>query len=179
MKEHLLVISGFNDELVSLDLLSYHRTLKTCRRHITVEHTPAWWRVMHKAETQRLFRLGHDRYAAYFLDSVRRFHATAKKLYLAWLAQIKATVVAHVAGEHPGTVRFVPHTPIVRATIARHSFLPPVIGNRPAPFKPASVEIVVSRPDEGVPQVPAVQPLPQDLRDGAGRDLAESANGAG
>lgn len=171
--------SGFKEELLNLDLLAFNRKDRTCYRHVEVEHTRKWWKIVHQAELQRLTRRGPYGYADYFMDSVRRFHQTAIRLYKAWLTQMARPCVADVEGGYDGSLRFMPNhlEGGMCYTSRKYHALPVVLRNKPPRFTPASREIALPETNGSLPALPAVQPEVKDLRNGHWRpEMDESEN---
>ncbi len=167
--DYVLHKSGFMEELLSLDLLAFCRQKGTVYRTVEVEHRQTWWKLVRKAEATRLLRKGPYNYAEYFSDSIKRWIPGALKVYLSWLAQIARPCVDAVEGGRDGRVRLVPNNLAgeLRLTHRQHRSIPPVVPNRLPRYKVARRDIFVFAPDGSLPQMPAVQPETQDVRDNA------------
>lgn len=179
--DYIISRSGLRDELLSLDLLAYCDQRQTCYRHVEVEHTKQWWKLVRKAETQRLELKGPYKYADYFSDSIKRFIPTALRLYNQFLAQMAKACATTVEGGHDGRVRLVPYRMEGRMCITRkeHPSLPPVLSNKLPRFKTDRGEIALLETDGSLPEMSPVQPSEEDLRDRWRRKLEQPVNGKG
>lgn len=181
-RDYAIKQSGLRDEFFSLDLLALSRKTGTCYRHIEIEHRPKWWKLVRRAEKERMER-GPVVYANYFLDSVRRFFKPGIGLYLSWLSQIAKPSVAGCESGHDGSIRFVPNNLAGSLHPASREYcgLAPVVPNKFPRFKPESAAETLLAPDGGVPAVPVVQPQAKDVRVGDDpqprADVGQSRNG--
>lgn len=183
-RDRVLRNSGFLEGLLSLDLLAFQRNTETCYRRVEVEHCKGWWGLIRNAEKQRMASGAND-YADYFLDSLKRFIPTARKLYTAWLAQIAKPCVRDFEGGYRSRVRFVPDhlAGSMHPTAGEYCGLPIRVGNK-LPFvrKPRG-ENYLSAPNGPVPPLPNLQPPAKNVRQSAHArarpDVDEPRNGAG
>lgn len=162
-REQVLDGSGFNHALLNLDLLAFQRKNETCYRQVEVEHRKAWWKLVYKAESQRV-KAGPYEYARYFVDAIRRFAPTAKKLYSLWLAQISKPCVRDFEGGLRSRIRFMPDHMAreLPATVDQR----PVVSLRVAKTVRAREPETVSPADGQLPALPAVQPAAENMWDG-------------
>ena len=177
-QDYIITRSGFREELLSLDLLAYCDQRQTCYRHVEVEHTKQWWKIVRKAEDQRLELKGPYKYADYFADSIKRFIPTALRLYKQFLAQMAKACATTADGGHDGRVRLVPYRMEGRMCVTRleHPSLPPVLSNK-LHWKTDRGEIALLETHGGLSPLPAVQPSEEDLRDRWRRKLEQPVNG--
>lgn len=181
-REYVMDRWGFREELLSLDLLAMDNREETCYRHVEVEHLKPWWKNVKRVEAQRKHQSGPSRYADYFLDSVRRFIPVAIRLYLGWLALLGKPGATHCRSGHAGRHFLVPH-PLagsLRPTAGRYDALPVQVLDRLPRFMPSSEPEPLPATHGVVPEVPAVQPPLENVRNGQHDqpipDVAQSGN---
>ena len=159
-------LSGFTDLLESTDLLSYNRRNSLCYRHVEIEHSQRWWKLVTRAESDRMKVKGAHGYADYFLDSLRRFYPVARRIYNSWLAQIRTNSVACTASGPRGRIRFMSASKVKDLSPLHHEFcaLPPVFSPREALRRAKAV----SKTYGIVPAVPDFQQKAENVWDGEG-----------
>jgi hypothetical protein len=174
--------AGLSEEMMSLDLLAMSKPWKgnsLCLRHIEVEHKPRWWRMIIKAERDRLASLnGPYNYASYYMSSVRSMFSRHLGIYINYLAQIARPCAEHVEGVWPGTFRLLPYWKR-RVRYVEHHPLPTVVANKLPAFTPASVEEVLLVTHGGVPALPDMEQPQENLRNSPGGDVEKSGDGKG
>lgn len=80
-----------------------------CLRHIELEHTDEWWKLIRKAESERRDRKGREEYANSFQRSLERFALTGWRLYCIHRKEMVQTCAIRVPNGRNGRFRFVPH----------------------------------------------------------------------
>ncbi len=98
-----------SDEMLAFDVDGEH-----CLRHIEIEHTDEWWKLIRKAEGHRRDKLGPEKYARSYQQSLRRFALTAWALHLRWYQEMAQDGLCRVAYGPGGGFRFV-WDPMARA----------------------------------------------------------------
>lgn len=165
-RDYALEQSGFLEELLCPDLLAMNQKHGTCYRHVEVHHCKKWWKLARVAERDRMQQLGNERYAEYFMDSVRRFFKPAMALYTSWLAQIADPCAADCESGHAGRFRFVPNF-LRRLHPEGKDFagLPPVVANKLPRIKPASgLQEDLLAEDGDLSALRDIQPPAKDVR---------------
>lgn len=166
--------SGFNDNLTNVGMISFNPRLRICHRHITVEHTRAWWKMMLRCEQTRLRQLGHEKYAAYFRESVSRFLGTAKRCFREFMAQIKAPAVAGIKGKQPGAIRFIPFIPRLQSKLSRHVYIHRIVADPADRIPTNGAEVHVSPSYGSLSEMQHLQRLKENLRDRLRREMERS-----
>lgn len=77
-------------------------------RHIEIEHTAEWWKLIRKVEGQRRRKLGPEKYAKHFQRSLERFALTAWHLFCINRAEMVQTSARRFSNGRRGGFRFVP-----------------------------------------------------------------------
>lgn len=128
-------------------------------RHIELEHTREWWKLVRKVEGRRRYVKGREEYARMFQKSLERFALTAWRLF--WrhreeMAQASADRVPHGRG---GGFRFVPN-PVARSMRGEAYKL----GRAPTRATLNHLRWAIKRAKEALPRAHGRLPAVSDLR---------------
>ncbi len=89
--------------LTQLDLLAMQGSC--CLRNVEIQHCPLWWSTSLRGERKRLKKLGPERYAKVFLESVERRLAATLHIYAEYVKQVAAAYPRDVKNRPGGGPR--------------------------------------------------------------------------
>lgn len=167
-------MSGFYDEMLSLDLLALNKKEGWCYKYVEVEHTPKWFKTIRTVERARLSLLGTAKYAASLLGQLRSRITASVQLYSLWCADIARPSATDVQCGHTGEFRLAPHKPPAPNPKFGDGavYVPVVVSNKlPLYTAPRALEHLYEA-DQFLPGMPDVQSGAHDVRNG-GRKLLQ------
>lgn len=165
--------------IMAMDIEGQH-----CLRHIELEHTAEWWKLVRKAESQRRRESGPEKYARNFQGSLERFALTAWALFWSHRKEVAQAHARRVSHGRRGGFRLVPD-PMARNVYgtAYQLVYPPDKATRKSLQEAiAHVQKTLSRAHGGVSKVSDLRPSakvvrqPEDER--AGPAVGQPGDGA-
>ncbi len=170
-KERFFYESGFAEAMMSPLLLAYDkRKLRgdVIYWGIDVELKPVWYKDVHAHERAKL-KAGRAAYFKNVNQTLKRRLQLSLRLYTQWLSQIRIPSAKLVEGQHPGSTWLMPYIPKGRV-LAKPYPNPdiPVVVDGSISITESGIKPPMEKPDEGVPPVPFIQPIRQNVRDAGG-----------
>jgi hypothetical protein len=159
---------------ISPELFAIDPKYGTCYRRIEVEMKMAWWKNVIRNERIKMERLGPHEYANDFTSFCIRCLDRTRRLFFSFLSENERPAPIDVAGDAPGTYRFVPpgETGAMFHTLLEYPAPRAAIDDLGGDSPKALPET-----NGSVSEVSDIQPQAQDVRD-AHQPVPQSENGS-
>lgn len=139
---------------------------RICERHVMIEHTRMWWALMKKVEETRLKVLKVNSYAQAVLDSLARGVGAAARVYSEWAIHSAHSQGYNLSSGVHGLPRIIQALQPGKCGAKGNRILWSAKIQRKREAIARHRARRVSRPNEKLPAMPAVQPEAENVRNG-------------